>query len=220
MFCGNAAGKMLPPYVVYKSNKLWLTWVKNGPNGARYNRSKSRWFDTAFFEDWFAFLLLPTLKPIPGIKVLIGDNLSSHISIKVLQLCATENIKFVCLPANSTHLTQPLDVAYFRPMKIAWRNILVEYKTLNVNTNLIPKGTFPTLLKKLVEIISVNGEKNLESGFRKCGISPLNAEKVLTRIPNYKTDATQVPSRVSDAVLNFLAEKRGVQLTELKEKEK
>ncbi|XP_074033108.1 uncharacterized protein [Leptinotarsa decemlineata] len=51
MFCGKAAGDMLPPYVVYKSDKLWSTWVENGPHGTRYNRSKSGWFDTSCFED-------------------------------------------------------------------------------------------------------------------------------------------------------------------------
>ena len=47
------------------------------------------------------------------------NNLSSHISISVLEACKQHNIAFVSLPVNSTHLTQPLDVAFFRPMKIA-----------------------------------------------------------------------------------------------------
>lgn len=57
-----------------------------------------------------------------GPVVLIGDNLSSHISIKVLELCEHNNILFsVCLPPNNTHLTQPLDVTFFGPMKKLWR---------------------------------------------------------------------------------------------------
>lgn len=217
MFCGNAAGEMLPPYVVYKSDKLWSTWVENGPNGARYNRSKSGWFDTSCFEDWFGSLVLPTLKKIPGKKVLIGDNLSSHISLKVLEQCEAENIKFVCLPPNSTHLTQPLDVAYFRPMKIVWRNILVDFKSQNIKSSLIPKSIFPQLLKKLLDAIELKGGKNLENGFKKCGIVPLEKGKVLERLPNYKPNeenADNISTRVSDVVLKFLAEKRGLQSSE------
>ena len=51
MFCGNATGRCLPPYVVYKADHLWSTWCEGGPEGARYNRSKSGWFDSICFED-------------------------------------------------------------------------------------------------------------------------------------------------------------------------
>ena len=129
MFCGNATGEILPPYVVYKSESIWSTWTEGGPAGTRYNRSKSGWFDQTCFEDWFLSLLLPRLKRQEGKKVMIGDNLSSHISQQVLQKCEENNITFVALPPNSTHLTQLLDIAYFRPMKVSWRKILQTWKS-------------------------------------------------------------------------------------------
>lgn len=45
MMAGSASGKSLPPYVCYKAEHMWDTWTANGPKGARYNRSKSGWFD-------------------------------------------------------------------------------------------------------------------------------------------------------------------------------
>ncbi|CAK1598838.1 unnamed protein product [Parnassius mnemosyne] len=95
MICGNAAGEILPPYGNYKSNKMWSTWTKGGPPGTRYNRSKSGWFDTSTFEDWFFSLVLPTLRRQEGKKLLIGDNLSSHINMEVLKACKSHNIAFV-----------------------------------------------------------------------------------------------------------------------------
>lgn len=65
-------------------------------------------------------LMLPILRRQEGTKVLIGDNLSSHISLDVLRACEENSIKFIALPPNATHLLQPLDVAYFRPMKVKW----------------------------------------------------------------------------------------------------
>lgn len=64
MFCGSAAGELLPPYVVYKSENLWSTWCDSagGPRGTRYNRTKHGWFDSVTFNDWFERLLLPKLK--------------------------------------------------------------------------------------------------------------------------------------------------------------
>lgn len=54
MFCGNAAGRLLPPYVVYrgKGDGLWDTWREGGPAGTTYNKSKSGWFDFYTFEHW------------------------------------------------------------------------------------------------------------------------------------------------------------------------
>lgn len=112
MFCGNAEGDLLPPYVVYKAEALWNTWMEHGPPQARYNRSWSGWFDHQCFEDWFLTLLLPRLRSDGLRHVLIGDNLSSHMNVAVLEACKQNNVSFVALPPNSTHLTQPLDVAF------------------------------------------------------------------------------------------------------------
>ena len=121
MFAGTASGTMLPPYTVYKAEHIWDTWVIGGPADARYNRSKSGWFDSRCSNDWFANIIVPFCRRINGPKLLIGDNLSSHINETVIELCERHNIRFVFLPGNSTHLTQPLDVVYFAPMKRVWR---------------------------------------------------------------------------------------------------
>jgi hypothetical protein len=126
MFAGNATGEILPPYTVYKSRHLYEQWRTGGPKGSRYNRSPSGWFNGETFEDWFATIVLPRLKKQSGQKVLIGDNLSSHLSEKVIHQCQNHNIKFICLPPHSTHLTQPLDVTYFHPLKVEWRKRLCE----------------------------------------------------------------------------------------------
>ena len=130
MVCGNAVGELAPIYVNYKSEKLWSTWTENGPMGARYNRTKSGWFDHRVFEDWFTSLMLPILKKQDGTKAIIGDNLSSHLSLEVLRLCEENDVKFIALPPNSTHLLQPLDVAFFRPLKSHWRDVLMNWKKL------------------------------------------------------------------------------------------
>lgn len=156
MYCGNGLGEMLPPYVVYKAEATWNTWTERGPPGARYNRSKSRWFDCCSFEDWFLSLLLPRLKKDEGRKVVIGDNLSPHISVKVLEACRENDISFIALPPNSTHLTQPLDVAYFAPMKAAWRKFLTTWKQTSKGRKApcLPKDEFPRLLKQLFSCLA------------------------------------------------------------------
>ena len=58
---------------------------------------------------------LPYLKTLRGKKVLIGDNLSSHLSAEIIQKCGKNQIAFCFLPSHSIHLLQPLDVAFFDP---------------------------------------------------------------------------------------------------------
>lgn len=214
MMCGNATGSTICPlYVNYKAEKLWDTWLEGGPPKTRYNRTKSGWFDS-IFEDWFFSVMLPIMKKQDGKKVLIGDNLSSHINLKVLQACEENNVAFIALPPNSTHMTQPLDIAFFRPMKLYWRGILDEWKGTYDGRRLptVPKNVFPSLLNKLWLKITINGGENLRSGFRKAGIAPLNEIEVLKRLPTYK-DPNQPEdmmnlSLISESFTKYLEETR------------
>lgn len=210
MLCGNAAGQILSPYVNYKSEHLWTTWTEGGPPNTRYNRSKSGWFDANSFEDWFFSIILPVLRKESGKK--IGDNLSSHLSYDVIQACEQHNIAFVSLPPNSTHLTQPLDVAYFRPLKLHWRKILDQWKSTREGQTLptIPKQRFPHLLNQLWQKILIKSEDNLKAGFLKTGIYPVNEMPVLERVPTFKhpLQHTANPGLVGESFVKFLEEKR------------
>lgn len=213
MFCGNAAGRVLPPYCVYKSQAVIMdAWVRGAPPGTKFSRSKSGWFDEGIFEKWFNDMLLPELKKQNGKKVIIGDNLSSHISELVIRKCEKYDIKFICLPPNSTHLCQPLDVAYFSPLKKEWRKILNEFRKTKVGQKetSIPKDIFPQLLTKLVKALhDGNGAKNVISGFKKCGIYPLNLTQLLSNLPSAKTENDEDNVAAADtSLLNILTEMR------------
>lgn len=208
MMACTAAGEILPPYVVYKAQNLFDTWIQSGPKGARYNRSQSGWFDCTIFEDWVTSMIIPFFENKPGKKCLIGDNLSSHLSIDLIRKCYEKDIHFIFLPANSTHITQPLDVAFFRPMKIAWRNIILQWKkTDGRNQSSIPKGCFPKLLSKLMENLKENGSANVISGFRKTGINPFDPSAVLKKLPDWDNQAEQ-PEIVDETILDYLKEMR------------
>lgn len=149
----------------------------------------SGWFDHICFYDWFESVALPYCKRLTGKVVMIGDNLSSHFNNNILKECERHNISFVCLPANATHLLQPLDVAYFRPMKTKWRAILTKYKVSKAKSaGTVPKDIFPKLLRKLMRELPNQGT-NLRAGLEKCGICPLSAQPVLKRLPKQSSGA-------------------------------
>lgn len=67
MFCVSAAGDMLPPMTVYKSNTdtIYKKWSKEGPPGSVFVASPSGWFDMKRFNVWFDEVLLPYMEDLP-----------------------------------------------------------------------------------------------------------------------------------------------------------
>ena len=208
MMTGTASGIVLPPYVCYRAIHLYDARTIGGPTGARYNRTKSGWFDGVTFEDYFKKIILPYCRRLSVKKVLIGDNLSSHLSPEVVRLCEENNILFKFLVPNATHLLQPLDVAFFAPFKRKWGEILDKWKMgPGRNLSAVEKTQFPKLLNTLLRSIEANAPANLRAGFEKCGIYPFKPEIVLACLPpGDPTDENC--GELQDSLVSYLREIR------------
>ncbi|CAH1979589.1 unnamed protein product [Acanthoscelides obtectus] len=70
-------------------------------------------------------------------------------------------------------------------MKVAWRKILTEWKASvqGSRETVVQKSSFTVLLNRLIDILEPTREANLISGFRKCGIFPLDVNPLLDRLP-------------------------------------
>ena len=134
--------------------------------------------------------------------------MSSHFNEQVIKSCEENAIRFVCLPPNTTHMCQPLDVAFFRSLKQSWRELLNEWKKAKRGAT-VTKDLFPGLLRKLLERISPRQKENLKSGFRKCGIYPLDSQQVLNQLPDAASVDGLLPrEQVSEVFLDHLQELR------------
>lgn len=158
MMYGSAGGKIAPIYVMHKAQKMYETWVEK----SHFNR-----IDFQCFED----LLLPILKKQVGRKVIIGDNLSSHINIEVVRFTNKIISPLHLYPRMPrTSYSRYIYIAYFRPMKIAWRKVLNTWKENIRNSRYMSvlKEEFPGLLKEFM--------KEKYKNFRKCAIFPQNRQ--------------------------------------------
>ena len=200
MFCGSASGTFLPPMVVYKAKHVYEEWMRGGTPRAIYDCSPSGWFDARTFTRWFTDVFLPNTSHLVGRRMILGDNLASHFEPRVIALCEEHDIVFTTLLPNATHLLQPLDVSVFRPAKLHWRQILQRWRMESRSRGTLPKTQFPLLLSSLCSQLE---GKNLVSGFRACGIVPLDASQVLKRIPTQNADTSQTPL-LSDSVMDLL----------------
>ena len=74
-------------YIIYKADNCWTGWTEGFP-GAVFSATESGWFTFFTFEDWFRKVFLPyRRRHLTGKVVLIGDNLRTHLSLDVIQLC-------------------------------------------------------------------------------------------------------------------------------------
>ena len=80
--------------------------------------------------------------------VLFFDGHHSHLSLKLITTAKKHNIWLYCLPPNTTHVFQPLDLGVFGPTKAAWKSIMKTYK-VQTRAASIAKEVFPCLLNTL-----------------------------------------------------------------------
>ena len=95
--------------VDYKAKKMQLhsDWVMGESGNVFYNSTPSGWIDA---------------------NVIIADNVPSHLNIDVLRQAEENDIKFIPLQPNSTHVLQPIDVGVIRTLRVEWRKCLSAWK--------------------------------------------------------------------------------------------
>ena len=202
MFSVTADGLTLPPYVVTKTKFKEEDISAFKEPECFWNTSKSGWFNMHTFDDWFEKVVVPWARSKGGKpKVIIGDNLSSHLSPVSLKRAGELGIGFRLLPPNTTHYLQPLDVTYFGPLKRAWRENLLLYKQKHGNKSLLKKH-FADELKKL---IARGNPENIITGFRTVGLVPFDPEAAVLRMP-----LKEQKSQTLDECGSVLAESLGL----------
>nr|CAI5826092.1 unnamed protein product [Callosobruchus analis] len=124
-------------------------------------------------RDWFTHA-----KRLPGRKVLIGDNFSTHLDDEVIKLCRENEIDFVCLipitPLIYVSLLTITDLQLYpmTPFRIYFLKM----------DRLVPKpcSQYKDILSRI--------KRNLTSGFCAIGIYPFNKEKLLSRLASEDKD--------------------------------
>ena len=105
-------------------------------------------------------------------------------------------IHLFCLPLNTTHLLQPLNIGAFGPVKTAWRMILKQPKVRTRAAN-VTRYIFPSLIKKLWD--TAVKPVHLQGGFRSAGLAPFHPTVVpsdrLAPSPVTQRQVSQTPPR-------------------------
>lgn len=110
-------------------------------------------------------------------RILVVDGHGSHTTTEFMYECFKNRIYLLFLPPHSSHITQPLDLSCFSPLKAAYRRKLQEYEAL-VDCQAIGKSNF-------ILIYAFSRKKaltpaNILAGWRSSGLCPYSPRRALT----------------------------------------
>nr|XP_047135512.1 MFS-type transporter clz9-like [Hydra vulgaris] len=196
--CQSASGFFVPPTLIYPRIRVKSEFLDKAPIGSISDGSKNGWIKTELFEIWFDHYLQavrPQSRNQPVLLILDGH--SSHKKyLSVIKKARHSNVLILSLPSHCTHKLQPLDVSFFKSLKIFYDQ--------EVSTWLRRHPGRPVTELEVGELFGKAYGKaatvqNCQSGFKKCGIYPFD-RNVFTEedfAAAKATDPSYVVSKIS-----------------------
>lgn len=172
--CANAAGSILPPMVIFDGKRLNPEYTKGEVPNTLYGLSDKGWTDQELFKHWMTDLFLPNIPPARPVMLLL-DGHSSHYEPHTIRLAAQEGVVILCLPPHTTHVSQPLDVSFFAPLKMYWSeacHLFMQENPGRVVTKYQFSSLFSTAWYKAIK------PATLVAGFKKVGVCPFNSSAI------------------------------------------
>lgn len=187
----SAVGRRLKPVVIFSGINLQEQWFPETIPDWGFDCSATGWANARICEKWLREVFHPLTKPSRSDlwRILVLDGFTGHISPRFRYRAAFHRIQLIYLQPHSSHLTQPLDVGVFGPLKRAFEYHARKYATFNA-TSAISKQRFITIYKIASE--EAMTERNIRGGFSGSGIWPVDAEKPLANVV--------IPERLPQAV--------------------
>lgn len=177
LVCASASGIVLPPMMIYPRQRMRDKLKESAIPGTLFQCSPTGWITQELFTCWFQFFLqnIPSARPV----LIIEDGHSSHISIEVIEEARKNDVHFLCLPSHTTHILQPLDVAVFKSFKTNYSKACKQFLDSHPGQVVTSEAIAGILAQAWPQSMT---PVNIMSGFRKCGIYPLNPGEVADRM--------------------------------------
>ncbi|KAJ3615977.1 hypothetical protein MTP99_005568 [Tenebrio molitor] len=173
----NALGESAPPLTIFKYDRLPRAVIDAAPPHWGIGKSDSGWMQSENFYEYFANVFHPFLvkSNIQRPVVMFLDGHGSHLSLALSAFCRENQIILVCLPANATHIMQPLDVAFFYPLKQKWKTFtrkwMYDHDGFTITKKDVP-GALNTIMQE------EKFQDSIISGFRTTGLYPFDEDGV------------------------------------------
>ena len=203
----SASGGIIPPFHIFPGERFNYNPLEGGVDGAYFGKSPNGWITTELFYGWMANHFAPNLGPGRPV-VLLFDKHSTHIDLEISKFCKEKGILLYCLPAHSSHITQPLDVGFFKPLKVNWAHAFDDFRCSHFGAS-VTKHVFARIFRKAWnDTVKV---RTIVNGFAATGVYPVDKRKASSDKTAPSTifassEEKSAPSNASQLALKALEE--------------
>jgi len=175
----------LKPTIILKAEEFiaeWFKKVRGIPEDILFGRSHNEWTDEKMAMEYlgrnFGEDSITAQKAGDEYRLLLFEGHSSHVNIKFLDYCISQNIIPYCLPPHTTHRLQPLDVCIFSSYKHQYQKELTRRSERHEHG--VSKENFYEIL--MIARRASFTRSNIQSGFRNTGLVPVDRTIILSKI--------------------------------------
>ena len=179
--CINGEGWSVPPFLLVQGMYHLANWYSETDLHSDWviRTTSNGWTDNNTALEWIKHFDKHTATRTKGrYRMLVLDGHGSHLSAEFEAYCKEHNIITLCLPAHSSHITQPLDVGCFGPLKRAYGHEINAFVKAHINH--ITKVEFLIAFKAAYKA-SIT-ESNIKGGFRGAGLVPFDPQTVISKL--------------------------------------
>lgn len=188
--CGD--GTILLPLGIFKGKDVLRNWIPDKVlNSWFFSANTKGWTSNLHGLEWLRRVFEPTTRTKAGgqSRLLICDGHDSHISGSFIAHCLQNRIILLILPPHTSHLLQPLDVAFFGPLE---KRLTAALSHLN-QAQLIRIQKFEWMEAYIQARLDICTHRNIESAWRGAGLFPFNPQRALRTIARETTPEAERP---------------------------
>ncbi|KAJ8306526.1 LOW QUALITY PROTEIN: hypothetical protein KUTeg_017071 [Tegillarca granosa] len=176
---GIAVGNNIPPYYIFPGKRWNDSFLDGTPAGSSGECSESGWSNSSVFHNYMTrhFVKYVTVSKDEPLLVLY-DGHKSHIQLTLIERAKKNNIILFVLPPHTSHLTQPLDVGCFGPLKSVYNHECQQFLRKNPGIQITKYEVGQLSGKAYIKSLT---PENLASAFRKAGVYPCD-KSVITPV--------------------------------------
>ncbi|KAJ3545561.1 hypothetical protein NM208_g2452 [Fusarium decemcellulare] len=177
----NAEGQSIAPFIIGAGQYHLANWYRECdlPSDWVIATSQNGWTDNQLGLEWLKHFDRSTAKRSVGrYRLLILDGHESHHSADFERYCEENKIITLCMPAQASHLLQPLDVGCFSVLKKAYGRE-IEY-LIRCSITHISKIEFFSAFHAAFKATFT--ESNIRGGFKGAGLAPFDPENVISKL--------------------------------------
>lgn len=187
--CVSAVGLVIPPLFILEGKRVNRDILDAcSVFGSTVTTSAKGFMNSMIFLKWLEHFENNVPGDIKRPLLLVFDGYTSHYSDEIIEKAIQLKVLLILLPANATHLIQPLDVAVFRSFKLCLKTKMHDYMIDNQLTSFQKKDVISIASSAWNESI-VDKVRNIRSGFRASGLWPPSLAQMALRLKEFKNGA-------------------------------